>query len=1347
MTVEEIYNFAAGMQADLSAGLMSEGYRVATWSRLTSLRGVMALAPMKTWANANYLIDYTQAPFGYDSCIILSSYECKAGLGPNRQPTDALLLFRRANQGGAVHWIISAVLMRGQPKEFVLFRSDLRPQRERYQNDYFALADSLVTQPYDAAYFSAGDRHYVAFTTVSGMYLIDLFVANTATNDVSIAPHSGLAVPNEPDCLLLRPLYPCTPVYVQDVVEGGTLRCGTYEFAYRLYSTKQNRYSAWSLVSVPIHLNLPADTSNQFAGGGPGESSGKRLRLTISDHHHHAYYDSVQLAVIATNGSISRPEEIWITDPSREMYDSRILGFEYNGSEPGQSVLIDEVVSDDAPIIQAKTIIYTKGQIVLGGPIYLDESWSPSIGGAETIVQNVPGPIDTREDVPLSGPYAPLNQHRFAGYWRGELYRFYISIHDKFGGWSLARPIDFSPWQYDPLDHAGTWQLNHSTGKDWEFVSRSTAEGSLFYDEGFRHIGLRVSDVGDYPEWAFGMAVFRANRIPRILGQSPVVRGVPYCGGVFAKGYNDLALFSGDLINRDYWNSHGIWDYDGRLDYVGPAVICRPDTLPAVSLNGIVPYEQFAPTSGVFAEWRLTETADDVYTDLVWLYPPEYLLNQLGEPVFASFQARAIEAIDYVGLKRGSFNRSRIIGFSTASLRLFAGANNGFVYRVTSPNDYFSHAAPFQGAAIMAALSGHKSIVKKYFLDWGSPAISADRGHCFVAPGASERYAVSHIRRIEGGNDLVRSQNDQDLIALFGDAVFPESVTAQRAFVAAISHDGGPPYLPIDRLDGELALPLSNGNHFLPIVNILSGEGIDRYGDGETPREVYWTGAYQSIGWADSILTNPKTFDVWGGDAWIARAIISVRESALLSSSAPVKDEYDYSPDPPTTNPQSIVDQKSLVSSARRMIEMIDMWVESSVPCHFVIRSQGEYPYGLSGELANETQNLDEAWEHPAVRLPDLSRYFFQSNFSFSLPPKVLAAKDASVVFNRQRGRYHWSDQTTLNTLPLRLDRFLSRDFWDEEGMLGEVNAMELLGNDRLVAIHEHGAIIIYLGQSLAEDSEGFAVALSSGRFVGAARPIDIASSNMGDGVLSPRALVRTEAGLFALGRRGLFQIGEGKPSRIDFPAAWELLRYLTRVKDTQAEELDGGMTLAYNKQSGDLFVYRDTGLLFGLIFNTRIGKWTSIMETYGEDTLVGAAGFGDRGLMIWREGRISLDNGSNTPTGYPIEFASAYVEVVVGSKQNPDADKVVLVVQVETAGNAQPAGCAVVAWEDEATYTPDFEILDQNPTFRGGSWHFYNFVDAAGKRSRGRFVTVRVFLGNAAISSIKVKYRISTLS
>lgn len=314
-----------------------------------------------------------------------------------------------------------------------------------------------------------------------------------------------------------------TPIAIN---AGGALLCGSYQFSLRLYNEDTKTYSRWTIPFNPVNISRSTD---DLSIGGYGTVAAKtiQLRIDIPDeevtnwtHYQFSVIENTS-ATPLINASLLKLEDL--TGGTTPNAGWTTFFFDYDSNIKIGEVTITDIVVDLASIKSAKTI-QTKNNRLFVANIKTEnleyDNGDPIVTGS--VVAQV---VDNKND---------LHTTTYRGYYRDEVYRFYITYFDD--NYNLSRPkvLDMSAI----VDN----QITGST--DMKFKSRKMA-GYTVLNSSDQPVNLNLDiTVNNHPSWARGFYIFRAKRKKKVKFQTPLVPASLIEGldviGEYPNTYNQL---------------------------------------------------------------------------------------------------------------------------------------------------------------------------------------------------------------------------------------------------------------------------------------------------------------------------------------------------------------------------------------------------------------------------------------------------------------------------------------------------------------------------------------------------------------------------------------------------------------------------------------------------------------------------------------------------------------------------------------------------------------------------------------------------------------------------------------
>jgi len=287
---------------------------------------------------------------------------------------------------------------------------------------------------------------------------------------------------------------------------GGSILCGSYQFCIRFYNEDRKQYTKWSIPSHPVNISR---TTSGLGEGGYGMISSKvpRLRFeiptsetTLYTHYQVAVFENTQNADVL-NASLLKLEDLSVSSSSGG-YDTVYFNYESNvrvGTVPVEDIVVDHAAIETIKTLQIKNNRLFGGNITYSNLEY--DRGAPTVGGSGAVVTTV------------SSNTTDFQTSVDKGYFRDEVYRFYISYFDE--KYNFSRP--------KVLDLSGVTGNQAASGIDYRFPNRQT-QGFAVLDtsNNFQVLNLSLT-INNHPSWARGFVILRAKRKKKIKFQTPFI--------------------------------------------------------------------------------------------------------------------------------------------------------------------------------------------------------------------------------------------------------------------------------------------------------------------------------------------------------------------------------------------------------------------------------------------------------------------------------------------------------------------------------------------------------------------------------------------------------------------------------------------------------------------------------------------------------------------------------------------------------------------------------------------------------------------------------------------------------
>lgn len=326
-----------------------------------SITGESEFFAAKNIAGSQRVIDILPQTNNLTDIQVLGAFECTGtfySYGPTPERNPAIIMFLKYDVGTPA------------------LETDVIVLYDLKKNQRFSL---LTTNPVsvdhreELAYPENGTIDAIVF----GEKNFDRIYFDDHTNPLRNFDITDQPIPNARS-LTTRPLAPVDEIsYVRQIDGSGENQSGTYQFAYRYYNTDTLKYSHWSLMTLPIPvypLNIQDVTIlDEIYGGVPNEATKKSIVLSIAKSTEYSLnFNAIQLAVIKNTTGLKQPAAIahitsiredWFNDPSNIVYDGQ-----------GLETIVDsqEIVTEDAAILSAKTLVAKDNVLFRGNIKYRD---------------------------------------------------------------------------------------------------------------------------------------------------------------------------------------------------------------------------------------------------------------------------------------------------------------------------------------------------------------------------------------------------------------------------------------------------------------------------------------------------------------------------------------------------------------------------------------------------------------------------------------------------------------------------------------------------------------------------------------------------------------------------------------------------------------------------------------------------------------------------------------------------------------------------------------------------------------------------------------------------------------
>lgn len=1077
-----------------------------------------------------------------------------------------------------------------------------------------------------------------------------------------------------------------------EVVSGGSLKSGSYQFSLQLVDTETGRATTWTPPSTPIGVR-DTDGSNVL----PGNTTQLAVKLTFNiSLEEDARYNAYRLAVIAnTAGVTTFPTEVSIT-PLKNISGSLTQTYTYTGNEFDHTQSIDEITVPDAAIKTARTVSQKNNHLLLGGVEYHDfplDNGVPSYVAPVFLVSPQVGV--TQSTLKDLSTLQQANIYNKMGYFRGELYRFAVIYHDEYGNWGGLTFLD-----------------------DIKFPNRNNRE--LFFNSSATPVarGVRLQGIQNHPSWARGMAIVRAKRKKDILFQSPLIHHsiIEPAGasGLYPTIDNDgiedegaqLGDSAGTRMNKCF--SRG---------YAKHAVRKRPGD--PVDID-IYTNPAFLRDHEVYWE---SQHPDLRYPSSYTVFPPEALYQWQGAHL-SSDKPSICDFVDYAKLKSYRADFSSKSGFEQGeymdtSVSTLFGAFERLEYGKGNTNqDIFSVAESMRVFDFNPATHPNVHVLRRGSTPtlFGNHQAIQDSWNDGIPPTTQNQYVITTDKRLLDPSMFVVTN------ALRGRPFGSQQVVP---FDSEIFSDSGGI---LDAANGRYLFDnafCDEGTYqnILPIVNLRSGLGDDRYGDPKAFHEYVFTGSYRALT-KDEVDSNlALNMDVWGGDCFIGMHHFKVNDSA-----------YAVTHGVPPGNLNAVYTDSQMKELYGRVFKNNLDNVNRIVPLRNVEEIVSVY---LESEVNSYMAYIEDSAASPSegsARVP--FTYDYNLGYSAQNAQRIFVPEPEVKVETSSRlgARIHYSDIKIAQTQDDSFSRFRAANFFDMEEAFGDIYKLSRAG-DSMFCLQEDAWSEIPIQSNIIQTDDGSIMSVRNADVVG--RPWYI-TTNYGS-KLTRSVIVDGSNIVFADGKRGCIIAGSrGGYEKLSDAGMYSFFR--TRLGGSHTD-----IWASYDPTRGE-YLFGKRGE-WTQVFNKKVG-WVSEIVTDPAVEITGA---------MYLDGEVYL-TGLNT-SGYLVAAKmyvpgirhilngsfNSYIDVVINPE--PLAPKVfdnIILLSDQKPGQIT----ATTTQLGVDSVTPSLEVEDyKEGTFR------VKILRTIKGRLRGSYAKLRIELydpikvthgSDVTLHQILTKYRVS---
>lgn len=889
-----------------------------------------------------------------------------------------------------------------------------------------------------------------------------------------------------------------------NITTGGSLLTGSYQVAYQLINPTTNKYTAFSLLTNPIHVytSLP----NGLVVSGVGLPSTKKIVLNITPTSDElANYTHFRLAIVentvpeGTQGlqvDVGKIEQI-----STYLSSGVITNYELVSNGNRDTVSLDEITIDLAAIDRVKTLEIVDNRLLTGNVVYKNLTYNhpngnPTHSGSTLIRQA--GTADSFS--------SDLFTSRYKGMFRDEVYRYAISYFDEFGNFSNPLVLDLSSVTGNKIT-AGLKDLK--TPKRYGDSGLYTLMDS---SNNTQSIGLRLSNIINHPTWAKGFVILRAKRKKDIVFQSPflpmpsvfmpgplekypAIYTTPNTGDVNSTAtpvgpntvYVAPNLFSGGHLNlirdNNSWMSGGFFHllnqtipdnplFSGTAFGKTPVFMVFPDATmytvnSKITLNG---NEKIQPVDSAVCRFYLNRF--DAYT----------------------------RAVQLTGLSTVSLNMDiNKSEDSSVSGSFFASRNNDYYYNYgNSKTNVLESYFTVRGAS--DTIQGFTSI-DNYSSGAFLSGYNISDYDKLTTNGVQFGYKPNSLR--SGFITLdkpIKPLVDYDPLLPHSSGT-PENIYATSNYDSHAPSGYSAPKIDIASVGSSDVSFSTNGGlysnlvNMIEIVNIRRGLSDNRYGNDSDFSEYIYTGT--KVVFSDIELNTvtsagslPKTVDVWGGDCIVSPHTFKVSDSIYtLAGFISYKNEPLFIP--PNYAYLDAVKTNRKFNKAYLWLTSLP-GVVNSIGIPIAVKNAAQYlTVVLESEYhgsVRDIENLDVVGTYnfpikgstteSKLRTPLTYRY---NGLEKQNDQKIFSSVDTTQpVISSYKARLNYSNQKVYQTNIEGFDTFPVGNIYDLQERFGGITKLSFVANN-LVGLQESAVAYIPVSERILELSDTSQLSVSTG--------------------------------------------------------------------------------------------------------------------------------------------------------------------------------------------------------------------------------------------------------------------------
>jgi hypothetical protein len=843
---------------------------------------------------------------------------------------------------------------------------------------------------------------------------------------------------------------------------GGSLLCGSYQFVVRLYNEDSKTYTKWTIPTSPY--NISQVTTNDLGYGSYNAVSSKYIRVQIVvPNDEFDLYTHFQVAVIentqSVNGLNASLQKMEVPSIISVNEGKTTFLFDYKDNSRIDFVPIEDIVVDLAAIAHVKTLNVKNNKLFAGNITYTNLEYD---NGDPIVTGSITRPaVDNTNDVDTSTK---------RGMFRDEVYRYYVSYFDDKGNYSRPKKLNMS-----------AITGNQTANGDLKTPSKKRASYTLLNGSNqYTNLNLEVT-ITRHPSWARGFVVLRAERKKRIKFQTPLV---PSC---LIEGVEVIGLYPTRYVETT-GDGNGVGKDVSAATPMNPVGTHIPKNFNFPVRRDYI--RTSADVVGISLQKGEVIVKDPAYTTtsnkIFFVYPPDIYESGVTTVPYTFNDGDQFEAVDYAFVRSENQTFTPLPPLIVAPERahgnfLQTSVSNLF-YAGSGSNYYYSNSVDRPDPTLpnkSGKIIGYKKLSN---LGEGTNIFSNSLCEFSNLTTGGVNYNSPPTNQASGAILLDVDKVDS---AMYGNATYGADQ------LVSATGEAVPPYL-YEVGDENQSNKFSLGKgittepaSIVDIVNVVTEQTDDRYGDPEAIHNIIYTGSDYVFSTTQRTQLEvdglvPVTITVAGGDCYVSLhsykitdnhyGIINVEK--LGAGNELAAQTYTYWWEKIFENkwrPAGGFEVICMPVPYRNVSQVLSLVLESEV--NGVVLAPRAYP------AFNQRYQWESSNEFN-LRTP--FPYIYNINYSASSNQKAFIPFDPDEdVKTKFKARGIFSDQKIYTTDTQGFDIFRTSNTFDLEETYGGITKLVLSGNE-LYALQEKAVVYIPVDAKITQTADGSTLSIRS---------------------------------------------------------------------------------------------------------------------------------------------------------------------------------------------------------------------------------------------------------------------------